>query len=189
MSIHGCLSGVSLQISVSRVLWLWAAVLKYLPLLRCWVCSPSLSSSQSLLRLKSCHVIDAELSLGRSWGNSFWKSQFWDFLYLVWVPVFKDADSNGTFFPVSVRWSRMCLVSSRRSWALENAPREVDACVPSSQWTFTRCPGRFWTWVVSFLNLNPRSSPWILGAVLLVCGVGIHVTFLLRGLEWLYPLW
>lgn len=49
---------------------------------------------------------------------------------------------------------------------LDNALGEVDACVPSSQWTFTRCPSRFWTWVVSFLNLNPRSSPWILGAVL-----------------------
>lgn len=51
------------------------------------------------------------------------------------------------------------------------------------QWTFTRCPGRFWTWAVSFLNLNPRSSPWILGVMLLVCGIGTHVTFLLSALE------
>lgn len=50
-------------------------------------------------------------------------------------------------------------------------------CVSSSQWTFTRCPGHFWTCVVSFLNLNPPSSPWILGAVLLVCGVGTHDIF------------
>ena len=35
----------------------------------------------------------------------------------------------------------------------------------------------FLTCVVSFLNLNPPSSPWILGAVLLVCGVGTHDIF------------
>ena len=35
----------------------------------------------------------------------------------------------------------------------------------------------FLTCVVSFLNLNPPSSPWILGAVLSVCGVGTHDIF------------
>lgn len=139
MSIHGYLTGVLLQKSVSRVLWLWAAGLKYFPSLWCWVCSRSLSSSQSLLRLESCHVMEAELSLGRSRGNPFRKSQFWDFLYLVWVPVFKDANTNGTFSPVSVRWSRMSLVSSRRNWTLENAPGEVDPCVPSPGNRFV-CP-------------------------------------------------